>query len=64
MGSVFVFTFKDILLYIAISFILAFIIGILSENTKKNFWIWAILNLLLTPLVGFIYLLIKMSSRN
>lgn len=61
MGSVFVFTFSDIVYYIMIAFLIALVIGLLSrENFRKNFWLWFMLNIILTPLPGFIYLLVKL----
>jgi membrane glycosyltransferase len=63
MGTIFVITFKDILIYIGLSFIITYIISLFATNSKKAFWIWIFLNLLLTPLIGFIYLLIKLSNR-
>ena len=62
-GTVLVIGFRDIITYVIFAFILALIIGLKSENEKKSFWIWFILNLLVTPLVGFIYLLIKISKK-
>ncbi len=60
MGSVFVYTFSDLIYYVFIAFLIALVIGMLSrENFRKNFWIWFILNIILTPLPGFIYLLVK-----
>ena len=61
-GTVLLLNFKDIIYYVLISFILALFIGLKSENEKKAFWLWFILNLVLTPLSGFIYLLIKISK--
>jgi hypothetical protein len=62
-GTIFIITFKDIIYYIMFSFILAIIIGTQSDNKRQGFWLWFILNLLLTPLSGFIYLLVKISTR-
>jgi hypothetical protein len=62
-GTLLVVTFKDIIYYIIFAFIFALLIGLKSENEKKSFWLWFVLNLLLTPLCGFIYLLIKISKR-
>jgi uncharacterized membrane-anchored protein len=58
-GSVFVFGFKDALLYVGIAFVLAVIIALKTKNEKRKqaFWIWFILSLLLTPLAGFMYLI-------
>jgi ABC-type molybdate transport system permease subunit len=64
MGTVFVLSFKDIILYILIAFILAILISLKSSGSKrKAFWICFILSLVLTPLAGFIYLLI-LFTRN
>jgi hypothetical protein len=58
-GNLFVFGFKDILLYVAIAFVLAVIIALKTKNEKRKqaFWIWFILSLVLTPLSGFMYLI-------
>jgi hypothetical protein len=64
MGTVLVLSFKDIILYVIIAFVMAILISFKSSgDTKKTFWTWFILSLLLTPLVGFIYLLVKVSSN-
>lgn len=64
MGSVFVFTFSDIVYYIFIGLFIALVIGMLSkENFRKNFWIWFFVNIILTPLPGFIYLLVKIIGK-
>jgi hypothetical protein len=64
-GSVIILTFRDILLYIAIAFFIALLIAIRSSaNSRRAFWIWFILSLILTPLAGFIYLLIGFSKRS
>ena len=65
MGSVFVFTFSDLIYYVLIASATAFIIGMLSgKNFRKNFWIWLVICILLTPLPGFIFLLIKLIGKN
>jgi uncharacterized membrane protein len=64
MGSVFVFTFRDIVLYVMMAFILAILISFKASGKQKRlFWIWFILSLLLTPLSGFIYLLILYTNK-
>lgn len=64
MGSVFVYTFSDIIYYVFIAFLIALVIGMLSrENFRKNFWIWFLLNIVLTPLPGFIFLLVKVIGK-
>ncbi len=64
MGSVFIFTLSDIVYYIFIGLFIALVIGMLSkENFRKNFWIWFILNIILTPLPGLIYLLVKIIGK-
>jgi len=66
MGSVFVFTFRDIIWYVGIAFIFAVLISLISkpEKRRSNFWLWLILGMLLTPLLGFIVLLIKVTRKN
>ena len=65
MGSVLVLTFSDIIYYITLSFILGVLTALFNpENGKKSFWTWFLLSLILTPLAGFIHLLIKISSKN
>lgn len=65
-GSVFVLRFGDIVFYIAIAFMFAVLIALISrqEKRRQTFWLWFILNILVTPLPGFIYLLIKITKRN
>ncbi|MCW3104986.1 MAG: hypothetical protein JWO09_3426 [Bacteroidetes bacterium] len=65
MGSVFVLGFRDILLYVMLAFVFAVLIALKSnyENRRTNFWIWFIVGLILTPLAGFIYLLITLTRR-
>ncbi len=64
-GSLFVITIGDIILYVFLAFILAFIIAFRSRAEKRtfNFWLWFILGLVLTPLSSFIYLLILFSRK-
>jgi len=63
MGTVVVLSFKDFILYIFLAFIMAILISMLSKgNSRKMFWIWFILSLFLTPLAGFIYLLVIITS--
>ncbi|MES2590931.1 MAG: hypothetical protein V4608_03515 [Bacteroidota bacterium] len=65
-GSVFVVRFGDIVFYVAIAFMFAVLIALVSRQEKRRhtFWLWLFLNLLLTPLPGFIYLLIKITKKN
>jgi hypothetical protein len=62
-GSILVLSFRDLIWYVALAFIFGILIAFKSnsENRKRNFWIWFLLSLVLTPLVGFIYLLIQFS---
>ncbi len=63
-GTVLVLSFSDILLYVLIAFVLALAIAFKKiERRKKTFWIWFIINLILTPLSGFIYLLFLFSKK-
>jgi uncharacterized membrane protein YhdT len=64
-GTILVITFKDLLLYVGIAFLISFLISIFSPSRKgrRAFWIWFILSLLLTPLAGFIYLLILFTKK-
>jgi hypothetical protein len=66
MGSVLVLNFRDIILYVALAFgfsiIIAFMVS--AEKRRSAFWLWFVLSLLLTPLAGFIYMLIRLSKRN
>ncbi|MEO8149658.1 MAG: hypothetical protein ABI723_18615 [Bacteroidia bacterium] len=62
-GTVLVITFRDILLYVGIAFIVAFAITFVTDNQRKTLLLWTFINLLLTPLVGLIYLLIKITGR-
>jgi hypothetical protein len=64
MGTVLVLSFKDIVLYVALAFIMAILVSLKSTGDgRKIFWIWFILSLLLSPLAGFIYLLILFSKK-
>lgn len=64
MGSVLVLTFSDVVFYIFIAFILGILTALFNpENRKRSFWTWFLLSLILTPLAGFINLLIKVSNN-
>lgn len=66
MGSVLVITFGDIVFYIVLSLILAFLISLKRSRTsslRTSFWLGFILSLLLTPLAGLIWLLILFSKK-
>jgi hypothetical protein len=64
-GTVLLLSFGDILLYVVLAFIVALLIYLKASVKKKQaFWLWFILSLVLTPLAGFIYLLILFSRRN
>lgn len=63
-GTLFYVNLGDIILYVIIALVLAFFIALLSTNRKRAFWIWFILSLVITPLAGLIYLLIKLTNRN
>ncbi|MES2691694.1 MAG: hypothetical protein V4658_14910 [Bacteroidota bacterium] len=62
MGSVFVFRFSDLLAYVFIALVIALFIGMNSSDFRKTFLLWFVFNLVLTPLAGLIYLLIKITS--
>jgi len=62
-GTVLVLTFRDILLYVFMAFIIAVLIALKSEHEKRAFWIWFIASLLLTPLAGIIYFLVLFSRK-
>lgn len=65
-GAVLVLGFRDIIYYVVLAFVFALIIGLMSRSDKrrKAFWTWFILSLVLTPLAGFIYLLVLISRKN
>ncbi|MFI5204070.1 MAG: hypothetical protein ACHQF2_06190 [Flavobacteriales bacterium] len=64
MGTVLVISFMDIILYVLIAVVIAFLVALMrKEKRKKAFWIWFILSLLLTPLAGFIRLLILIGKK-
>lgn len=65
MGSVLVLGFRDILLYVMLAFVFAVLIALKSnyEKRRTNFWIWFVVGLVLTPLAGFIYLLITLTKK-
>jgi hypothetical protein len=62
-GSLFFFTFGDMVLYVVIALALAFIISLLSTNRKRSFWLAFALGVLLTPLASLIYLLIIVTRK-
>lgn len=62
-GSVFVFTFGDLILYVMLALVLAFITSVMSENRQRAFWLTFLLGILLTPLVSLIFLLVLVSRR-
>lgn len=66
LGSVFVFTFSDIIMYVVIAFVVALLIGVFTRDRswRKKFWLWFILNLVITPVPGLIYLLAKAIGRD
>lgn len=64
MGTVLVLGFKDLIYYVIIAFILAILISMKSDtNPKGAFWLWFILSIILTPLAGFIYLIIEFTRK-
>lgn len=62
-GTVLVISMGDILMYIFAAFLIALLIGAVSENGRRAFWIWLILSLVTTPLTGLIYLLSRLTRR-
>lgn len=62
-GSVFVFTFGDLVLYVMLALVLAFITSVISENRQRSFWLTFLLGILLTPLVSLIFLLVLVTRR-
>ena len=65
MGTVLILTFKDIIYYVIIALILAVIISMKSDKSPRAaFWTWFILSIILTPLAGFIYLLIQFTRKD
>jgi len=63
-GSLFVFTFRDFILYVALAFLFALIIAFKAKGNPRNqFWIGFILGLVLSPLASFIYLLILFTKK-
>lgn len=64
-ATVLVLGFRDLIYYVGLAFIFAAIIGVKSDAGKgvRAFWLWFILGLLLTPLAGFIYLLVLFTKK-
>jgi hypothetical protein len=65
-GSLFVITFGDIVFYVVLALLMAFLISLKrsgSGKLKQGFWMGFILSLLLTPLAGLIWLLILFSKK-
>ena len=64
MGTLFLFSFRDIVAYVSFALGLSVIVAVLSdENWRTAFWISFILSLLLTPIAGLIYCLILLTRR-
>lgn len=63
-GTLFLFSFRDIVAYVSFALGLSVIVAVLSdENWRTAFWISFILSLLLTPIAGLIYCLILLTRR-
>jgi hypothetical protein len=65
-GSLFVITFGDLVFYVVLALLLAFLISLKrsgSANFKRSFWMGFLLSLLLTPLAGLIWLLILFTKK-
>ena len=63
-GTLFLFSFRDIVAYVSFALVLSIIVAVLSdENWRTAFWISFILSLLLTPIAGLIYCLILLTRR-
>jgi hypothetical protein len=64
-GALFVFGLRDIILYIFLALIVAVIASLVSKkgNRHQMFWIWFIVSLLLTPLAGLIYIIVRLMKR-
>lgn len=64
-GAVVVFGFGDLLGYIFLSLLFAGLIALLGAKEKRhrNFWLWFVLNIVLSPLAGLIFLIVKISRR-
>jgi hypothetical protein len=64
-GTVFVLTFRDIILYVGLAFLMAVVIALKSTSKQTAaFWIWFLVSLFVTPLVGFVYVLILFTRKN
>jgi uncharacterized membrane protein YhdT len=61
-GTVFVITMGDVFVYIFTALLIALLIGAVSNKGRRSFWLWFILSLIITPLAGLIYLLIKVTA--
>lgn len=61
-GSLFILTFRDVLLYVFLAFIFAVLVALQSEDKRKAFFLWFLLSIVLTPLAGLIALLVKITK--
>jgi uncharacterized membrane protein YhdT len=64
-GTVLVFGFKDLILYVLIAFVFGLIVAFKSKKEKRMaaFWTWFLLSVLLTPLAGFIYIIYLFTKK-
>lgn len=64
-GAVFVIGFGDLLGYIFLSLLFAVIIALIGprEKRQRNFWLWFIVNVVITPLVGLVVMIVKLTRR-
>jgi len=64
MGIALIISFKDVMMYFILSLIVSAIISFVREgNGMKTFWIWFIIDLILTPFSGIIYLIYHFTKK-
>ena len=64
MGIAVIISFKDIMAYFVLSLIVSAIISFVRDGDKiKTFWIWFIIDLILTPFSGIIYLIYHFTKK-
>ncbi len=64
-GTVLVLNFRDIMFYVIIALVISGLLAFTtpSEKRRKTFLIWFVVSLIITPLPGLIYFMIKITKK-
>lgn len=64
-GTVLVLNFRDIMFYVIIALVISGLLAFTtpSEKRRKTFLIWFVVSLIVTPLPGLIYFMIKITKK-